>query len=136
MLNAEVVMFTATLSVPRHFRGLCLRGLLSLAAALTMLATTASAQNTGTLSAGKATGAEALHEKYECVECHQPTTRGLGPSYRDIAQKYQYSAQTETQLLNSVRNGSNGKWLGAAMPPMTRGSDAEIRAILQWALNK
>ena len=61
----------------------------ALASALAFCVVTATfAAEPAAAPAPAAGGAEALLKKYACIACHSPTTKMVGPAYKDVAAKY------------------------------------------------
>lgn len=69
-----------------------------------------------------------------CIACHSPTTKVVGPAYKDVAAKYRGNKDAEQLLFNKVRKGGAGVWGPMAMPPNTAVSDADLRAMIKWIL--
>jgi cytochrome c551/c552 len=61
-----------------------------------------------------------------CIECHTVTTASIGPSWMAVAARYKAVPRADTRalLIDSVMNGSKGKWIGwrgdEGMPPLRR----------------
>ena len=77
----------------------------------------------------------ALAQKYSCVACHQPATKVVGPSWKDIGAKYGDDKGTAAQLAASIKAGSSGKWGPMPMPPQAQVPDADLQALAQWLLD-
>lgn len=77
----------------------------------------------------------ALAQKYACVACHQPATKVVGPSWKDIGAKYGDGKGTAAQLAASIKAGSSGKWGPMPMPPQAQVPDADLQALAQWLLD-
>jgi cytochrome c len=77
----------------------------------------------------------ALAQKYSCVACHQPATKVVGPSWKDIGAKYGDGKGTAAQLAASIKAGSSGKWGAMPMPPQAQVPDADVQALAQWLLD-
>jgi cytochrome c len=68
--------------------------------------------------------------------CHAPATKGVGPSWKDIAAKYAGQADAQAKLETKVRAGGSGSFSGT-MPPTNKSvSDADIKAIVAWVLTQ
>jgi cytochrome c551/c552 len=78
-----------------------------------------------------AAAAIALTRQHACVACHGIDNRIVGPSFREIAQKYAGSAGAVDYLAGKARAGGSGVWGAMPMPPQALG-DADARAIAQW----
>jgi cytochrome c551/c552 len=52
----------------------------------------------------------------------------VGPAYKDVAAK-----RTEKQIIQSIINGSKGKWVkNAAMPSFRYLSEDDIKLLAKW----
>lgn len=81
----------------------------------------------------------ALAEAKSCLSCHAVEETVYGPAYKDIAAKYEYSADDIVRLMGSIRNGSKGAWkdnLGVSleMPASTLVNDEEAKKLVVWIL--
>lgn len=93
-----------------------------------------------TVSGGQALADEALARKSGCFECHTVSTNEIGPSFRDIAAKYEDEAESRDALIEVVKHGGKGQWTdiskGVPMPPYSgQLSDAEIERLVEWVLS-
>jgi cytochrome c len=79
--------------------------------------------------------AEHVGELYACLECHNPTMKVLGPSFKDIAAKYKGDKTAMDTLSGKVRKGGVGVWGQIAMPPAATIKDEELKLILTWILS-
>lgn len=62
--------------------------------------------------------ASALMREASCTACHQPTIRTVGPSMRELAERYRPTEPVLEQLARKVRAGGTGVWgTDVAMPP-------------------
>src|SRR3569832_617567 len=69
-----------------------------------------------------ATAAEPeLAKKSGCLACHAEDRKVIGPSFKDVAEKYKGHAGAKATLVEKVKKGSKGNWTavtgGASMPP-------------------
>jgi cytochrome c len=84
---------------------------------------TAGAAATG----GESTTKEALAGKYEkgkkliamsdCLTCHKDDQRVVGPSYMEVAQKYEFNDKNVDYLAGKILKGGAGVWGQVPMPP-------------------
>ena len=85
------------------------------------------------LSAGLVTAQaqanEALANKSGCLGCHAVAIKLVGPAFKDVAAKY--AGQADVQ---SIRNGSVGKWGELPMPANPKISDADLKKLATWIL--
>ncbi|MBB4596470.1 c-type cytochrome [Xanthomonas arboricola] len=84
---------------------------------------------------GQAAANQALVQKNACIACHQPAARVVGPSWKQITEKYSDGKITAEQLAASIKGGSSGKWGPMPMPPQAQVSDADLKIIAQWLLD-
>lgn len=83
----------------------------------------------------RAVASQALAQKYACVACHQPATKVVGPSWKDIGARYGEGKGTAAQLAASIKAGSSGKWGAMPMPPQAQVPDADLQSLAQWLLD-
>jgi cytochrome c len=71
-----------------------------------------------------------------CVACHAVDRKLVGPSYQDIAAKYQGRADAVAYLSKRVREGGPGNWGPIPMTPNDAGrlNDAKLKAVIHWIL--
>ena len=63
-----------------------------------------------------------------CSSCHNVDTKKVGPAFKDVAAK-----RTEKQIMQSIKNGSKGKWVtNAVMPSFRYLSDDDIKLLAKW----
>lgn len=72
-----------------------------------------------------------------CVACHDIATKKVGPSYRDVAQKYAGQKDAVAKLTQKVLDGGSGVWGQVAMPPnKAMGvSPADAKQLVTWILS-
>ncbi|MGD9970467.1 MAG: c-type cytochrome [Sulfuricurvum sp.] len=75
--------------------------------------------------------AEALADSKGCLACHSVDTRLVGPAYKEVAAK---GGSVEV-LMESIKNGSTGKWGDVPMPPQSV-SDEEAKTLIEWVLKQ
>jgi len=88
---------------------------------------------TAAVSAGDAAAeaALALSRKHVCVACHAVDAKLVGPSFHDVARKYDGRADAVAYLAGKIRAGGSGVWGAAPMPAQSL-PEADARAIAQW----
>ena len=72
----------------------------------------------------------ALAQKHTCTACHGVENKIVGPSFRDIANKYGGRADAAAYLAGKVKAGSAGVW-GAIPMPAQALAEADAKAIAQ-----
>ena len=85
--------------------------------------------------AADAKAGEALAKTSGCLACHTVDKKLIGPSYKDIADKYRGNKAAEADLVAKVKNGSKGVWGDIPMTANAHVKDEDIRAIVQWVLS-
>ena len=82
----------------------------------------------------QAQASEALARKNDCLGCHAVATKLVGPAYKDVAAKYAGQADAQAMLVQSIRNGSVGKWGDLPMPAHPKLSEADAKKLAAWVL--
>jgi len=71
-----------------------------------------------------------------CLVCHAVDRKLIGPSFHDIALKYESVADAASLLAGSIRKGSVGKWGQIPMPAMAGVNDTQARALSEFVLKQ
>jgi len=80
---------------------------------------------------------EALAQKNGCLMCHGLQNAVLGPSYKDVAQKYKDDKAAEARLIEKVKAGGGGVWGKMPMPANSpKVKDDDIKTIVKWILTR
>jgi cytochrome c len=69
-----------------------------------------------------------------CLGCHAPTQRVVGPSFREIAQRYAGDGTAATRLTEKIRAGGVGVWGQIPMPPHPQLNPAQAGQLARWIL--
>ena len=99
-------------------------GVALLAMSVCLLGCDKQSHNPNTLSAAEDAHLFKLAQLNGCIECHTVTSTSIGPSWMAVAERYKEAPRAETRalLINSVMNGSKGKWItwrgDDGMPPL------------------
>src|SRR5436190_3213105 len=75
-----------------------------------------------------------LAMKYGCFTCHNPTSKIIGPAYREIAAKYKTDPEALTKIDQQIHKGGSGKWGPVIMPPFPQINAAETKVLADWIL--
>ncbi|HEY1009248.1 MAG TPA: c-type cytochrome [Daejeonella sp.] len=78
---------------------------------------------------------EALIAKSDCFACHKVDVKVLGPSYKDVANKYPNNASTVNQLVEKIKKGGSGVWGAIPMSPHPALSDDDAKAMVKYVLS-
>jgi cytochrome c len=73
-----------------------------------------------------------LASKKNCMACHAADKKLVGPSYKDVAAKYQ--AKDVDSLAQKVLKGGAGVWGPVPMPANPQVSEAEAKELVRWIL--
>lgn len=69
-----------------------------------------------------------------CLSCHSAKEKIVGPAYSSVAEKYKDDKDAVASLVQSIQNGSKGKWGRIPMPPHPSMSAADIKTLAQWVM--
>ena len=72
-----------------------------------------------------------LLQKNACVACHGMESKLVGPSFRDIANKYKDHADAVNYLSGKIKAGGQGVWGSIPMPAQAL-SPEESAQLAQW----
>lgn len=73
--------------------------------------------------------------KSDCVGCHTTDKKLIGPSYKDIAAKYENNQENVELLASRIINGSKGIWGTVPMTPHANISDADSKEMVNYILS-
>ena len=82
-----------------------------------------------------AKAAEALAQQSGCLACHTVDKKLVGPSYKEIADRYRKDKNAEANLVKKVKEGGKGAWGDIPMTPNAHVKDQDIKTIVQWILS-
>lgn len=88
----------------------------------------------GLLSAAPAFADADLAKKKNCMACHQVDKKVVGPSYKEVSEKYKGQADAPAMLAEKVIKGGKGVWGPVAMPPNPTVTAEEANALVSWIL--
>ena len=89
---------------------------------------------TSLLFSGAAMASAELAKAKNCLTCHTPDKKIVGPSYKDITAKRAGEKGAEAALAAKIKNGSKGEWGQVPMPP-NNVTDAEAATLAKWVLS-
>lgn len=82
-------------------------------------------------AAASAAAVMPLLQKNACLACHGMDSKLVGPSFKDIANKYKDRPDAVNYLSGKIKAGGQGAWGSIPMPPQAL-SAAEAGQISQW----
>jgi cytochrome c551/c552 len=80
---------------------------------------------------GAAPTALGLAQQHGCTACHGMDSKLVGPSFEDVARKYEARADAPAYLAAKIKSGGSGVWGDIAMPSQAM-TDDDARAIAAW----
>ena len=89
-----------------------------------------------TLSTAGSDPVAKLLETNACSGCHALDKRVVGPSFREIAQRYTGDAGAAARLAAKVRGGGQGAWGQVPMPPAAGITDPDLSMLVEWVLGQ
>ena len=78
---------------------------------------------------------QALLNKNACMACHAVDKKLVGPSYKDVANKYRGQSDAADKLAKKIRAGGAGVWGPIPMPPHPHVSEADAKKLATFILN-
>ncbi len=72
-----------------------------------------------------------LAQKHGCTACHAMDSKGIGPSFKDIAGKHSARTDAKDYLAAKIRAGGQGVWGTIPMPAQSL-SESDATLIAQW----
>jgi cytochrome c len=103
--------------------------------AMTLIAAATAALIAPAVSAADAKAAEALAKSSGCLACHTVDKKLVGPSYKEIADRYRKDKGAAATLAKKVKAGGKGVWGDIPMPPNAHVKDADINTLVAWILS-
>lgn len=95
-------------------------------------ANVAAATSTGTEAS--ASVATELLTRNACTACHGTNTAIVGPGFEQIAARYRERADAESYLATKIRQGGQGVWGSAVMPPQPALKEGDAAILARWIL--
>lgn len=76
---------------------------------------------------------KALVSSLTCKTCHKETEKSIGPTYKDVAQKYR--ERDRAYLINKIKVGGGGVWGETVMPANPGLKDSELNSLVSYILS-
>jgi cytochrome c len=70
-----------------------------------------------------------------CMSCHAVERKVIGPSFKEIAQRYAGQAGAQARLADKIVNGGSGAWGAVPMPANPKVTPEEARQLAAWVLS-
>ena len=97
-------------------------------------ASAAKATQVNVVAAAASRGPAALARESNCLACHATASRMVGPSFKEVAERYRGDGKAEATLSQRIKQGAQGVWGGIPMPPHPNMADDDIRSLVRWIL--
>ena len=75
-----------------------------------------------------------LLDAHACSGCHALEQRVVGPSFKEISNRYSTDAGAAARLAAKIRGGGQGAWGAVPMPPNPGLSEADARTLVGWIM--
>ena len=80
---------------------------------------------------------EQLAMESACVACHAANYKRVGPSYHDIAARYEGADEKIVeQIVARVKGGSRYMWGTLSMPAMPLVTNEDAHSLVRWILSQ
>jgi cytochrome c len=76
-----------------------------------------------------------LIAKSDCLTCHKVHEKVIGPSYTDVAAKYENTEANVAMLVEKVIKGGKGNWGEVPMTPHVALSKEDATVMVQYILS-
>lgn len=94
-----------------------------------------SLENTPATSQTEVTG-KSLIEGADCLSCHSTANKMVGPSYREIAAKYENTPENMQMLADKIINGGVGQWGNIPMNAHPNLSEEHALKMVEYILTQ
>lgn len=89
----------------------------------------------GHLVASAVMPGKSIMESVVCKACHKEAEKSIGPSFVDIAKRYQKDRNATPYLLDKIQKGGAGVWGETAMPGNPDLKEVDAKQIVAWILS-
>ena len=76
-----------------------------------------------------------LIKKNGCLACHSVKLKVLGPSFIDIANKYENNISNQQILAQKIKKGGSGNWGNIPMMSHPNITNDELNLMVRWILD-
>jgi cytochrome c len=73
--------------------------------------------------------------KNNCLACHNVNQTVVGPSFKDVANRYRGQADAADRLARKIRLGGSGVWGAMPMPAHPQISESDAKKLALYILN-
>ncbi|ATL45992.1 cytochrome C [Chitinophaga caeni] len=75
-----------------------------------------------------------LMDGSDCKTCHKPESKLVGPSFKDIAAKYELNDKNVKFLADKIINGGSGNWGEVPMAPHSNFTEDDAKEVAKHIL--
>jgi cytochrome c len=68
----------------------------------------------------------------DCLTCHKTSEKNIGPSYKDVAAKYDNTEENVKMLAGKVIKGGSGNWGAIPMTPHPQLKEEDVEAMVKY----
>ena len=72
--------------------------------------------------------------KSDCLTCHKVNDKLIGPSYKEVANKYEATEENISMLASKIIKGGKGVWGEVPMTPHPQISEDDAKAMVKYVL--
>lgn len=76
-----------------------------------------------------------MFRKYNCTACHAEDKKKYGPTYQQVALKYEGDEGAAERLAKKIQAGGAGVWGNTPMPAQTRVTDEDALILAKYILS-
>lgn len=77
----------------------------------------------------------ALVAQSDCTTCHHQTDKLIGPSHKEVAEKYAFTEENIKMLADKIVNGGTGNWGQIPMTPHPDISHSDAEKMARYVLS-
>lgn len=78
---------------------------------------------------------QALATSKNCMACHAVDKKLVGPSFKDVANRYANQSDATAKLASKIVKGGSGVWGPVPMPANNQVSEADAKKLAAWVLS-
>jgi cytochrome c551/c552 len=78
---------------------------------------------------------KSLTQSLDCKACHKEAEKSIGPSFLQVAEKYQKDPNARNYLSEKIIKGGKGVWGETAMAPHASLAQTDVDQIVSWILS-
>ncbi|MEZ5044791.1 MAG: ThuA domain-containing protein [Saprospiraceae bacterium] len=75
---------------------------------------------------------KAYIENGTCIACHKENEKSIGPSYKQVADRYQGQRRSRSVLMAKIKGGGAGNWGEVAMPANADLTNEDLSNIMEY----